>query len=130
MTRALQTAEPLAEALGLKAVVHPDMHEAKGFYVTSGKVVRGMTRAAISAKFPKYDVSLIPEAGQGSETSGECVQRAQRMAQQLQTWAQDGGAVCGRIVVIVSHCDFIGLLTRRLLFPSSAEVAQEVDDPE
>mmetsp|Transcript_60555 Transcript_60555/g.112396 ORF Transcript_60555/g.112396 Transcript_60555/m.112396 type:complete len:314 (+) Transcript_60555:45-986(+) len=130
MTRALQTVQPLSKELRVKTVVHPDVHEAKGFYDTSGKVVTGMSRAAIASKFPEYDASLVPQAGQGSETCLAAVQRAQRMAAQLQSWAAEGGAAAERIVVIVSHCDFIGLLTRRLLFPSSTEVNAEVDDPE
>mmetsp|Transcript_32022 Transcript_32022/g.75069 ORF Transcript_32022/g.75069 Transcript_32022/m.75069 type:complete len:329 (-) Transcript_32022:50-1036(-) len=143
MTRALQTVEPLAKELGIQPIVHPDVHEAKGFYDTTGKLVTGPSRSAIRDRFPGFDVALLPEGGQGAETCKEALQRAQRMAALLRKWSLPSGDTCEgdmkamcaeadgsqEIVIIVSHCDFMGLLTRALLMPSADDPKGELLKP-
>lgn len=129
MTRACQTIEPLASSLALSPVVHPDVHEVKGFYATSGPGnQRGPTRAALQQLFPGYDASLIPEEGQGSELCRDAFSRARRVISMLNTWASEDPSG-EEIVVLVSHNDFIGLLARQLLVPSGQNEALG-DEPE
>lgn len=110
MKRAMQTVQPLASALQLPVTVHPDVHEVQGFF--GAPDARGLERIQIQEQFPGFDAALVPENGQGSETCAEAYARAKRVVQLLRTWPQNAEE---EIVVIVSHCDFIGLLGRLLL---------------
>lgn len=106
----MQTVQPLASALQLPVTVHPDVHEVQGFF--GAPDARGLERIQIQEQFPGFDAALVPENGQGSETCAEAYARAKRVVQLLRTWPQNAEE---EIVVIVSHCDFIGLLGRLLL---------------
>lgn len=129
MTRACQTIEPLARTLGLAPLVHPDVYEVKGFYDTSGENARGPGRAAIHRRFAGYDVSLIPEEGQGAERCRDAEARAKRVIALLREWAAADPTNEG-VVVLVSHNDFIVLLAKLLLVPSSHSAVPRGDEPE
>lgn len=126
MTRACQTLQPLARSLELRPVVHPDLYETKGFY---GKLSdRGPGRKAIEGRFDGYDASLIPESGQGEETMEEAWRRVQRVASMLRKWAEMSAE---DVHIVVSHNDFLGLLGKLLLCPSSCELnAEAMTEPE
>lgn len=112
MTRACQSIQPLARSLQVAPEVRPELHEVKGFYDTGGREVRGPGRSTLEARFEGYDASRIPEDGQGSESMEEAWRRVQSVVALLQD----------SIIVIVSHCDFLGLLARLLLVPSGLAV--------
>jgi len=116
MTRAIQTIRPLARELGLRPLVSPEVHEVQGFFDTSGKVVQGMGRAEIMARFPEFDAPDIPEAGQSGESAADALRRARALADALREAATNAGGE--EVVVLVSHNDFICMLARQLLQPS------------
>jgi len=135
MTRAMQTIRPLAQALSLNPVVHPDLYEVKGFYHHDpGSRQHGPTREEIGAKFPGWDTSLIPDGGQGKETMEDAWLRIQRVAEWLRKMAVEkqvdsstttNGPPAKKqrreedTVIIVAHNDFLGLLAKQLLVPSA-----------
>lgn len=122
MTRAMQTAQPLAHVLGLKVEVRPELHEVKGFYDTAGQIAKGPGADEIEARFPQFDASLCPRDGQGGETCAQTIQRAEVVCSLLRTWGAGNSARSEEsIVVIVSHNDFINHLARKLLAPMGAE---------
>lgn len=125
MTRAIQTTQPLAGALGLRPLVLPEVHEVQGFYDTSGRDVCGMGSAEIEARFPDFSAARIPKAGQGREDPRGALRRARDFAASLRERAASGGATSEEVLVIVSHNDFIGLLARALLMPSSTAAMEE-----
>ncbi|CAK9014613.1 unnamed protein product [Durusdinium trenchii] len=112
MARAMQTAQPLAQTLGLSVLVHPDIHEVKGFF--GNEQALGLGRAQIQEQYPGFVANLVPEKGQGSETCAEACIRANRVIQLLREWARGSEE---DVIVIVSHNDFLGLLGRLLLVP-------------
>ena len=74
MHRALQTAAPLARALGLKPEVWLDIHEQGGMYLDKdwNKIgFPGMTRHEILGEFPDYVLpQTITDAGWYDATRG------------------------------------------------------------
>merc|ERR1719191_1337109 len=93
MRRALQTAQPLAEAMQCEVFARPDLYEVGGIYTggQDGKPLElGVTKSAteIHAEFG-YDVEALPREGQwytgGHETMTQAMERASRVAQWLQS---------------------------------------------
>jgi len=124
MQRALQTAYPLAMALRQSVQVNPELVERHGFFrstdvsSTGAKAARipvaGPDREGIAKRFPSYDVALVPRLAEAmAEDEAMAEERAGRGAAALHAEAYHDGAE--RIVVIVSHCDFLGHLARALL---------------
>lgn len=124
MKRALHTAIPLAQNLDLQLEVRPELHEVKGFFDYAGRHMRGPSRAELLQTCPTCNADAIPKDGQGDETPDEAVARAWTMVQLLRNWAAeseeaDSQAPDEKVVVIVAHNDFMGLLCRLLLTPSA-----------
>eukprot|EP00927_Polykrikos_kofoidii_P080099 TRINITY_DN76977_c0_g1_i1.p1 TRINITY_DN76977_c0_g1~~TRINITY_DN76977_c0_g1_i1.p1 ORF type:complete len:320 (-),score=39.87 TRINITY_DN76977_c0_g1_i1:208-1167(-) len=130
MTRAMQTIEPLSLELGISPMVHPDVLEVQGFYSTNGaKDVRGLGKCDLKRRFPGFDVDAIPESGQGTEDCHDALSRAARVVAMLRSWA-DAEADEEKIVVLVSHNDFICLLARELVAPSASKASPANDIPQ
>jgi len=122
MWRALQTAQPIGQALGLAPEVWVDIHERGGVFVDheeEGGVVGypGKTRPEVLTEFPNY---VLPEGvteqgwwhHQGCEDLSACHERATKVAERLrsfQQWAADDERIA-----IVSHGGFIGALLKAL----------------
>ena len=126
MRRTMQTAEPLSVALGIRCEVWPDVFEQGGFYdSSSGRAAprAGPTRADVEARYPAYDASRLPEATAATdkEKGAQAAARAERVADELRALAAaDADDARPELLVLVSHCDFIGLLTRALLLGAGA----------
>ena len=122
MVRALQTAQPIGEALGLAPEVWVDLHEHGGIYLDHGEEgglvgYPGKTRSEILAEFPGYVLPAeITEAGwwnRGHEDWPACQGRAIRVAGQLRQLAGRVGP--DERVAMVSHGGFINALLKALL---------------
>ena len=118
MYRALQTAQPISEALELVPAVWPDIHEHGGIFLDHederGTVgYPGMTRAEILAEFPNYYLPAeIGEAGwwhDGREDWPDCYARAIRVAIELRKRADNDD-----YIAIVTHGGFIDSLLKAL----------------
>lgn len=119
MWRALQTAQPVGQALGLTPEVWIDIHEQGGIYLDhgeSGGIVGypGKTRSEILREFPNY---LLPEGiteqgwwNQGKEDRSACIGRAIRVVQELQKRSEGEERIA-----IVSHAGFIDAFLKALL---------------
>ena len=122
MHRALQTAQPIAEALGSNVRVWPELHESGGIYKQTPEgtmVFGGLTHAEIAAGFPTYDVpDSVTDAGWYDTALGEediygCYARAMRVAKTLRKMSMDEQNKHRRIG-IVSHGNFIVALINAL----------------
>lgn len=123
MLRTLQTAQPVAAALGVPVEVWVDIHEHGGMFLGNprtgeGLVIHGgMARLEIEASFPGYALpAAITEAGwwtQGYEDMPGCFARAIRVARTLRHRAQDNRAE-GRdeAVALISHGNFLDALIK------------------
>lgn len=123
MRRALETALPLADALGLRTVVaEADLCEVGGYYGAPGEPAAPSPSYIASAYGSAVDVSRLSG---GSTSTGwwsdndaegltEATSRAQRTAKKLISMAQggDGGP---DVVVVVSHDAYLQLLVSALL---------------
>lgn len=127
MDRALQTAQPISAALGLRPQVWVDIHEHGGIYLEESAGVfthyPGMTRAEILARFADYDLpDDLTDRGWWSratpdhETEVDIHARARRVADKLWTWAETDERIA-----IVSHGTFIDRLLKALFNQSPAE---------
>ncbi|MCD6289349.1 MAG: histidine phosphatase family protein [Anaerolineae bacterium] len=119
MRRALQTACPVGEALGLAPEVWIDIHESGGIYLDHGEEegVRGypgMTRGEVLADFPHYVLpDALTEEGWwkgGREDQAACHARAIRVAHALQA-----RATTDERIALISHGGFIDALIKALL---------------
>jgi 2,3-bisphosphoglycerate-dependent phosphoglycerate mutase/probable phosphoglycerate mutase len=122
MHRALQTAQPIGQALDLTPEVWVDLHEHGGIYLDHGPDgglvgYPGKTRAEILAEFPNY---LLPETvteegwwNRGHEDWPACQGRAIRVAGQLRELAEQIGP--NERVAMVSHGGFLAVLLKALL---------------
>lgn len=110
MWRALQTAGPLGEALGLAPEVWVDVHE----QVDAMETYAGSTREKIQRAFPNYVLpDAIDEEGwwkQASESQSACMERAIRVAERLEKRARSDERLA-----IVSHARFSDSLLKALL---------------
>lgn len=122
MYRALQTAAPIGQALGITPQVWVDIHEHGGIYLDHadgrGKVgFPGKTRTEILAEFADY---ILPENlteqgwwNQGYEELAACQLRAVQVAKQLREWAV--GIHQDARVALVTHGTFMDNLIKALL---------------
>ncbi len=119
MYRALLTARPIGEALGLTPEVWVDIHEAGGMFLDHydgrGKVgYPGKTHSEILAEFPNYVLpDEVTEDGWwrgGFELRSACYGRAIKVAYQLGKLADSDERIA-----IVSHGGFIDALMKALL---------------
>lgn len=118
MHRALQTAQPIARALGVPAEVWIDIHEHGGMYLEQPDGVVGFpgkTRAEIATEFPDYVLpDTITEAGWYDQKIGEeslyaAQGRAIKVAGELRRRASSDERIA-----IVSHGTFIDALLKAL----------------
>ena len=122
MHRALQTARPIARALGLKPEVWVDLHEHGGIYMEEEGVYvgyPGMTRDEILAQFDDYHLpETISEAGwwdraRGMEDEADMLARTVRVAEELRRWATEPDGRDERIG-LVTHGTFASWLVKAL----------------
>ncbi len=118
MWRALQTAQPISQALGLAPEVWIEIHEHGGIYLDHGEdggIVGypGKTRSEILQEFPNYVLPEgITEQGwwrDGREEIADCHARAIKVAEQLRSWANTE-----ECIALVSHGTFIDALLKAL----------------
>lgn len=110
MTRALQTAQVLADALALTPEVWADTFEVGGIYLDYGPPVGevglpGRARADLQAEFPRArlsdDIGAEGWWGRNRETRPESLLRAGRVVARLAAWAAHDERVC-----LVTHGAF------------------------
>ena len=118
MWRALQTAQPIGQALGLAPEVWIDIHEQGGIFLDHGEArgvvgYPGKTRQEILTDFPNY---ILPEGVTeqgwwkwGYEELGVCHGRAIKAAEEL-----GKRATSDERIAIVSHGGFIDALLKAL----------------
>ena len=120
MRRALQTARPIAAALGTAHEVWIDIHEVGGIWQAGKGDLHGMTRDEIWSGFP--DVGLPDGVGEqgwwsgGQETKPAGRGRAIAVAEELKGRARRGaesGETSERLA-IVTHGDFMSGLVKAL----------------
>ena len=120
MLRTLQTAQPIADATGLKPEVWTDIFEEGGiWFQTPGEepdICPGMNRAEINDSFPSF---LLPDSISDSgwwnrpkETRNECTSRVARVAEHIRSCMAD----TDQRIALVSHGTFLSFLTQQLLF--------------
>lgn len=123
MIRALQTAQPIGQRLGLQPEVWIDIHEHGGIFLKQDGSVQGfggMTRAEMAAQFPDARLpDAITEQGwwdpaRGLEDLSDMHARAIRTARALRLRA---ATPAGRqdSIALVSHGMFIDSLLKALL---------------
>jgi broad specificity phosphatase PhoE len=105
-TRALQTAEPLSRALGLKVDVHPGIRERFHFTCDIGS-----PRAALAAAWPTHDFAHLDETWWPTET--ETAESVEERAAAFRAEMRDTDL--WQHTVVVSHWAFILALTGKSL---------------
>ena len=126
MLRALQTAEPIAAALGLAPEVRLDVFESGGIWLDGGDgqgpVGRpGLRRAELTAKFPSF--ALPAEAtdegwwNRPFETPEQMAERAARVAAGIRRRL----AYTDERVAVVSHGTFMNTLIAQLAFGNALD---------
>jgi broad specificity phosphatase PhoE len=127
MWRAMQTADPIRQALGLTPQVWTDIHEKGGIFLDHedgrGPVgYPGKTRQEIQVAFPDYDLPQdVTEQGWWNRDYEEwpaCHERAIRVAGALRQWA-DADERGDERVAIVSHGGFVDALLKALFKQST-----------
>ena len=125
MRRALQTAWPIGQALGLQPEVWLDIHEHGGIWLDHGEGVGikgygGITRAELAAEFPGV---MAPEEITGAgwwrgsnEELAAAEARAARVAEMLRGWGQRDEKTA-----IITHGAFATFLLRALLGEQAAQ---------
>lgn len=118
MGRALQTAQPIAQVLGLDPEVWLEIHEHGGIFLDHGEPqgavgYPGKRRSEILAQFPNYCLpETITEDGWwtgGYEDWPACHARAIRVAHHLRRWAETDERIA-----LVTHGGFIDALLKAL----------------
>lgn len=128
MLRALQTAGPIATALGLRPEVWVEIHEHGGMWRDHGDDIGvvgypGMTRLEIQARFPA--LSLPPgitdrgwyDSVAGHESEELAVLRAAQVARDLRGWPESRDRIA-----LVTHGGFSSFLLRALFSVPAAPV--------
>jgi broad specificity phosphatase PhoE len=119
MWRALQTAQPIGQALELAPEVWVDVHEYGGIFLDRGEAggivgCPGKSRSEMLAEFPDYILPAdVTERGwwhQGREDRSACYGRAIKVARKLRGMAENDERIA-----IVSHGGFIDALLKALL---------------
>ena len=117
MRRALQTAQPIAAALGIAPEVWVDTHEVGGIWLAGQGDLHGMTRSEIERGFPGVGLpDGIGEEGWwpgGQETKPAGRGRAIAVAEELRERARLGAERPERLA-IVTHGDFMSGLVKAL----------------
>jgi len=134
MLRAIETALPVARALGLPLVVWEDLHETGGIFYTDVETqaqigLPGTTRAGFVARFPEL---LLPEgdwdSGWWNRPFEPYAERPLRARRVLQTLLERHGDTDDR-VAMVSHAGFYNHLLRAILdLPAEAPVWLELQN--
>jgi 2,3-bisphosphoglycerate-dependent phosphoglycerate mutase len=128
MIRAMDTAKPIAEAVGLKPQIWVDIHEIGGLYLSDGETSRGfpgMSRQYIQECYPSYSIpDEIREDGwwnaaQGRELHTQCLSRAIRVALAMREHASEKSRI-----ILVSHAAFLDQVIKALLnqIPLSSDI--------
>ena len=126
MLRALQTAEPIAAALGLAPEVRLDVFESGGIWLDGGDGQGpvghpGLRRAELTAKFPGF--ALPAEAtdegwwNRPFETPEQMAERAARVAAGIRRRL----AYTDERVAVVSHGTFMNTLVAQLTFGNALD---------
>ncbi|MDQ7026562.1 MAG: histidine phosphatase family protein [Anaerolineae bacterium] len=120
MTRAMQTTQPIYQALNMKAEVWVDVHEVGGLFLVDeqGKEIGfpGLTSHEMTAKFPDFILpDDVTEKGwwdteKGLERRSDSTARALRVYEKLQDRSKGDERIA-----IVSHAGFIDLLIKTFL---------------
>jgi broad specificity phosphatase PhoE len=118
MWRALQTAQPVEKALGLRPHVWTDIHEEGGIYLDSpdgrSRVgYPGRTRQEIEAAYPSYvlpeDITKYGWWNRGFEEKDAFHARAGRVAAKLREWAPSEERIA-----LITHGGFTDALLKAL----------------
>ncbi len=120
MLRTLQTAEPVARALGIRPPIWIDIHEHGGIFMRQpqgGSVGHpGLGRQAIQERFPDYELDpAIREEGWwfgAEEDRPTCDARAVRVAATLHRWASEYPQ---ERIALITHGTFLDSLVKALL---------------
>lgn len=119
MIRALDTAKPIAEALGIAPEIWVDIHEVGGLFMADGDGSRGfpgVSRQYIQDCYPNYKIpDEINENGwwnpaHAKESPGQFLARAVRVVLALKERAASKDRI-----ILVSHAAFYDCLVKALL---------------
>jgi 2,3-bisphosphoglycerate-dependent phosphoglycerate mutase len=119
MIRAMDTAKPIAETLGIAPEIWTDIHEVGGLFLANGdgsKGFPGMNRKYIQDCYPSYKIAEgIREDGwwnvaHGKESPGQFLARAVRVALAMKEHAPTNDRI-----ILVSHAAFLDHLVKALL---------------
>ena len=119
MIRAMDTAKPIAETLGLAPEIWVDIHEVGGLFLADGngnKGFPGMNRKYIQDCYPNYKIAEeIQENGwwnpaHGKESPGQFLARAVRVALAMKEHASAKDRI-----ILVSHAAFLDHVVKALL---------------
>lgn len=122
MHRALQTAQPLSDALNVEVCIWPELHESGGLFMHTPEGIvtyGGLTRTEIASGFPRYLLhDSIGDEGWYNKTLGEedvysGNARAMRVAKKLRQYSNAEETKNQRIA-IVSHGIFLHSLMNAL----------------
>lgn len=124
MTRAMQTAQPIGQALGLQPRVWIDIHEHGGMFrgnPNNGDLrgFPGLSRSQAQEQFPGYELpaAMGPKGWYqgGYEEMNGCDVRARRVAEMLRVRAVDEPDA---VIALVSHGTFIDRLLKAFFVPA------------
>lgn len=121
MLRALQTALPIGEALGLSPEVWVDTHEGGGVWLDRqdghGRVGHGgLTRGEMETRFPGFE---IPDAVTGDGWWNRTFELREQLVARAALVARDIRDMMPRVtdrMAMVSHGTFLNLLVQHLVF--------------
>eukprot|EP00747_Dinoflagellata_sp_TGD_P194705 gnl/TRDRNA2_/TRDRNA2_62429_c0_seq2.p1 gnl/TRDRNA2_/TRDRNA2_62429_c0~~gnl/TRDRNA2_/TRDRNA2_62429_c0_seq2.p1 ORF type:complete len:242 (+),score=38.93 gnl/TRDRNA2_/TRDRNA2_62429_c0_seq2:89-814(+) len=123
--RALQSIQPAAESLGLRAQVWTDCFEFGGIYHESGTSDRGLSREEMRRQFPFADVpDDVTDKGwyklDGKESTSQLLERVNGMAKRLQSMAQQAETERQKgALLLLSHHDTMDFLLQALIHGES-----------
>lgn len=121
MLRALQTAAPIAEALGTTLAVHGECYE----FGAAGTDFRGSGLEILRSFSPAANVSHVGPRGEweyhgasSKETDAEIRQRARRIVEWLRS--EYVPSASGGVAILVAHATFLDLLVQLLVSGTDA----------